>query len=304
MRRFCAIVKATVLETTSEPLAFLLAISAVAVTTLASAFHIHQFGESSRMARDASLSSSLVFGLLYVVFCTVKAFRREAESGTMQMALSHSVSRFCFLSAKTVGVFAAYLAFAATMYGASVTTVAGAEIGGRIAARDGSLALIWGPAVAADAATIVVPLVAAAVLNRFARFRFVATATWLALAVSLFGAALCVAFAPGDGIGDTAAALPAALAPAAVLLAFPAAVFAAASAAFAVRLRDNMAAACSLAAAAAFLPALGNYYLSDALSGAGRIPWSYVAAAFAATLPLVAAFVVLGAWLLAGRDVG
>ena len=304
MRRFRAIVKATVLETTSEPLAFLLAISAVAVATLASAFHIHQFGEPSRMARDASLSAMLVFGLFYAVFCTVKAFRREAESGTMQMALAHSVSRFCFFTAKATGVLVSYLVFAATMYGAAVTTVAGADIGGRLAMRSGSFALIWGPAVALDAATVVVPLVVAAALNRFARFRFVATATWLALAVSLFGAALCVAFAPGDGVGDAAAELPARLAPAALLITFPAVAFISASAAFAVRFRDNLAATCSLAAALLFLPAVGNYYLSDALAGAGRIPWGYVAAAFAATLPLVAAFVMLGAWLLSGRDVG
>lgn len=304
MRRFRAIVKATVLETTSEPLAFLLAISAVATATLASVFHIHQFGETSRMARDASLSALLVFGLLYVVFCTVKAFRREAESGTMQMALSHSVSRFCFFTAKATGVFFSYIVFAATMYGAAVTTVVGAEVGGRIARNNGSFAFMWGAAVACDAATVVVPLVVAAALNRFARFRFVSTATWLAMSVSLFGAALCVAFAPADAGGEVAAALPARLAPAALLLALPAAVFVSAAAAFAVRFRDNIAVTCSFAAAALFLPALGNYYLSDALSGAGRIPWGYVAVAFAATLPLVAAFVALGAWLLEGRDVG
>ena len=101
----------------------LLTLCAVAAVTFAAAFHIHQFGEPSRMARDAGFSVILVGSSAYAVFCTVKAFRREAESGTMQMALAHSVSRFCFFTAKATGVLVSYLVFAATMYGAAVTTV-------------------------------------------------------------------------------------------------------------------------------------------------------------------------------------
>lgn len=303
MRRWRSIVKATVLELVSEPLAFLLTVSAVAAVALASAFHIHQFGEPSRMARDSSLSALLVFGVAYAVFCTVKAFRRELESGTAQMALAHPVSRPAFFLAKAAGAFAAYLVFAATMFCAAVTTVAGAEAGGVFAAARGDIAFVWGPALAFDAATVVAPLVAAAALNRFARFRFTATATWLALLVSAAGAALTIFLALGEGVDPALASLPIRLAPAAVLLAIPAAVFTLAAAALSVRFKDNAAAAGAFALAAASLPAFGNYYLSDALAAGGAIPWGYVALAAAAALPAAAAFALAGVWLMARRDV-
>ena len=50
------------------------------------------------------------------------------------------------------------------------------------------------------------------------------------------------------------------------------------------------------------LPFLGDYYLSDALSRGGTVPWSFVGLAALATLPLVAAFALLGIRLFKDRD--
>ena len=52
------------------------------------------------------------------------------------------------------------------------------------------------------------------------------------------------------------------------------------------------------------LPALGNYYLSDALAKGGSLPWSHVALAAALTLPMVAAFAETGIGFLEKTDVG
>ena len=56
MRRHLAIVRTTALEVCSEPLAFLLTLTALGCAAVLPALHFHQFGDPSRMARDAGLS--------------------------------------------------------------------------------------------------------------------------------------------------------------------------------------------------------------------------------------------------------
>ena len=101
--RIRAVIKATTLELVSEPLFFLLTVSAVGVLTIASFLHVHQFGEPSRMARDVGLSSVLIFGIVFAVFSAIRVFRREIESGTLQMALSRPISRELFSFPKPRG---------------------------------------------------------------------------------------------------------------------------------------------------------------------------------------------------------
>ena len=263
----------------------LILLAALALAVFAPAFHYHQFGEPTRMARDAGLSALFTCGSVLAVFGTIRAFRREVESGTLEMALAHPVSRGGFFLAKTAGAFVAYLAFAAIVFGTSLTIVWGADVGGRLAARTGDLAQVFGPALAAGVSVILLPLVAAAALNRFARFRFVLTA---------FACALALALALGGGALALAPRLLARFLPVALLLAFPALVLLAAAAAFSLRFRANAAASAVALVFAASLPAVGNYYLSDALSEGGAVPWAYVGLAALAALPAVAAFLLVG----------
>jgi hypothetical protein len=81
------------------------------------------------------------------------------------------------------------------------------------------------------------------------------------------------------------------------------AVYLFASAAFAVRFRSNVAVSSVFAVVAASIPFIGNYYLSDALSDGGAVPWTYAAVAAAALLPAVAAFAVLASVLFNERDI-
>ena len=294
MRGMVSVVKATALEILSEPLTLLVLLAALTLAVLAPAFHYHQFGEATRMARDAGFSALFTCGSVVAVFGTIRAFRREIESGTIQMALSHPVSRGGFFVAKTLGAFAAYLVFAAVVFGTSLAIIEGARVGGAIAARTGDIARLSGPFLAAGVAVILVPLLVGAALNRFARCRFVLTSLLTALVLAAVAEVASAVLDP--------ALLPRYL-PAATLLLMPALVLLSASAAFSVRFRANAAAAAVGVVAACCVPAVGNYYMADALSKGGSVPWAYVGLAALAALPAALAFVILGIGFIGRRDV-
>ena len=294
MRESISIVKATAFEIISEPLSLLILLAALVLTVLAPAFHYHQFGEATRMARDAGLSSVLMGGLVIAVFGTIRAFRREVESGTMAMALAHPVSRTAFFLAKTLGAGAAYLVFASIVFLTAFVIVDGAAIGGLIAAKSGDIARIYGPNFAEGIGVIVLPLLVGAALNRFGNARFVLSSFVLALALSAVGAALSV-------VRD--AVVFRRLLPVMTLIALFTSVPLVASAAFAVRFKANAAASSVGLVFALLLPAVGNYYLADALSRDGFVPWTYVGCAALATLPAVLLFLFLGIHFINGRDI-
>lgn len=294
MRRWAASVRATALEMLSEPLSLLVLLAALALEVLAPAFHYHQFGEPTRMARDAGLSAFFTCGGVFAVFVTIRAFRREVESGTLAMALAHPVSRAGFFLSKTVGAFVAYLFFSAVVAATSVVIVEGAAIGGEIARSTGDIARLYGPSFAAGVAVMVLPLAVGAALNRFAGCRFVLSAFAVAFALAVSAAAVSAVHDPG---------LAGRLAPVFLLLVLTGFVFVASAAAFAVRLRANAAAACVGVVAAVSLPAVGNYYLADALSNGGSVPWLYVGLAAVATAPAAALFLFLGIGFIGDRDV-
>lgn len=294
MRRFNSIVRATALEILSEPLSLLVMLAALALAVLAPGFHYHQFGEATRMARDAGLSALFTGGSVIAVFGTVRSFRREIESGTMSMALAHSVSRGRFFLAKAAGAFVAYCVFAIVLIGTTMVIFEGAEIGGIIARRTGDIARIFGPCMAAGVSIMLLPMLLAAALNRFARFRFVLSSHIIALVITALAIATIVFLSRGYVLR---------LLPASLLLIAPAAVLLTASAAFAVRLKANAAVAASGAVFAVMLPAIGNYYLSDALSNGGSVPWTYVGMALMAAAPAVILFLMLGIHFITGRDI-
>lgn len=292
MRRWFAIAKATTLEILSEPLSLLLLLSALTLAVLAPALHYHQFGESTRMAREAGLSSLFTFGTVFAVAGIFRSFRRELETGTAQMAMSHSVSRGIFFVAKFSGALAAYAVFAVILANVSFVMVCGAAVGGEIARRSGDIARLWAPALAAGLAVVVLAPAVAAALNRFWRVRFVLSAFAAAFLISSAGMAWFMDFP-----------LAARLSGAWLVLAFPAAFHIAAASAFAVGMRQSFAVAATALTMTLSSCAVGNYYLADFLSKGGVVPWMYVAEALLASLPAVAAFVVLGVHLFERRDI-
>jgi len=288
------IVKSTALEILSEPLTLLVLLSSLAMAVLAPAFHYHQFGEVTRMARDAGFSSLLMGGCVVAVFGTIRAFRRERESGTMAMALVHPISRSGFFLAKTAGAAFAYLTVATTLFLTTLTVVEGAAIGGAVARQSGDIARLWGPFLAAGVGVMVLPLVIGAACNRFGGCRFVLTSNLFAL---LFAGLSSVFVFVRD------AGLAVRMLPVACLIAVWSAILLTAAAAFSVRYRAHTAAA---AVGIVFLPlvaAVGNYYLPDALSGGGAVSWRYVALATLAALPALLLFLGFGVRFIGERDI-
>ena len=294
MRKIWSIAHATALEILSEPLSLLVLLAALVLTVLAPAFHYHQFGEVTRMARDAGLSSVFTCGTVIAVFGTIRAFRREVESGTMAMALAHPVSRTVFFLSKTGGACAAHLVFVAIVFLTTLVIVEGAAIGGAIAAKSGDIARLYGPNFAEGVGVIVLPLALAAAFNRFARFRFVLSSFALAFLLSLAFAGLSIS---RDGAWFLR------LLPVSVLIGVFSAILLSASAAFAVRLKANAASSAAGVALLILLPSVGNYYMADALSKGGVVPWSYVGCAALAALPAILFFLFLGIHFINGRDV-
>jgi len=294
MRSWAAIIRATAREVLSEPLSLLILISSQALAVLAPAFHYHQFGEATRMARDAGFSALFLGGGVMCIFATIRAIRREIESGTLAMALVHPIARRDFLLAKFLGCLLAYLAFAGLTAVTMLMVVWGADIGGAHARQCGELARIYGPCLAAAMAMLLLPLVSAALLNRFGRFRFVTTVFAVAAMLTVpmlgtllwFRSELVVRYLPALG-----------------LLAVYSAALASASAAAAVRFRANAAASAVGLVFLASVPAIGNYYLADALAKGGTVAPGYAIGAVLAALPAIAAFLVLGIRFMNGRDI-
>ncbi len=285
MRRSLSIVKATALEVLSEPLTLLATLVALALAVLTPTWHFHQFGEPTRMAREAGFSATLVLGLVLSCFCTIRSFRREMELGTYEMALAHAVSERRFFLSKAVGAALAVFLAMASVFLASCVVVMGAAVGGRIADETGAMAQIWGPALAVGVATGVVPLVAAAFLNRFVRMRFILSSLALTFSLAVGGGAWVLFREPSLLLSSALAALP---------LFGLALLFVSAAAWAASRFKAHVAASWMGALVLLFLPFFGNYYLSDTLLKGGRVSASYVGLSLLATLPACGVFLVLG----------
>lgn len=311
MRRWWVVIRATVLEMSSEPLALLLTFCAAFTVAITSLLHFHQFGESTRMARDAGLSALLVFGILQAIFCTIKAVRREIESGTAQMALAHSLSRPAFLLSKMIGASISSMMFTVTVSCVVADIVIGAAVGGFVTTATGDcVAILWPTSLKIVAGVILLPLVLATLLDWLGRFRFTKTATILTLVCAVLSLPLSLLLADGVCAEMFPEMMPVLhemvwkLLPALVVTYFPLPLFAAVAAAFAVRFKDNTASSISVGLFFLMIPFLSNYYLSDALASGGSLSWSWVGIVALATLPLIAAFAWLGVVLFADRDVG
>lgn len=232
------------------------------------------------MAKDAGISAIVVFGCIFAAVNSIKAFRREIESGTAALALSHAVSREGFFIAKTLGVMLALFAFVSALVANSIVIVNGAAIGGKLAASSGDIARLYGPSFLIGVAIFLLPSIIAAALNRFARFRFCLTAFILTLVASL----ISMAFRFDLKLVMQVSAMD-------FLSSIPTFVLAAAASAFAARFRHNVAGLCTVAAAMLLCPIMINYTRATSPG-----------TALIAALSLIAALIVGGSALFKERD--
>lgn len=292
MRKFFTIAKATAFEIVDDPLSLLILISSSALAILGPALHYHQFGEPSRMARDAGFSALFICGILFVGFGSIRSLRRELESGTASVALSRDVGRGVFFLAKYFGSLLAYLHYASSLFLLTIIIIKGAEIGGSIALAKGDIARLYGPSFVIGTACVILPPFFAATLNKWANLRFASTSNVIMLGMLFTGA-----FFKFD------LSLVLRVLPVALVAMLPAALVSAALLSFAVKFRINVSLSLGLLVFVLLIPFIGSYYLPETLAKGGSLSWKYVGFSFAAIAPLIAAHLFLGAALFARREI-
>lgn len=289
IRQFAAVAGISLLDIIRQPGFLLISAFGMGLITLLPLLLTQTLGESARLVRDNGLAVHWTFGLLLGSYAASSTLARETALGTAALVLSKPVSRSLFFLAKFAGAAAATLLFS---LGAGMATLLSA----RMAA--GYFVLDWRAGAPALAAPVLAFLIAG-ILNYRDRGPFVSRAfSWMLI---LYAAALAWACAidPEGHRCAFGAAMDWRLAPAGLLIAVALLMLTGLAGLLATRL-DTVPTLilCSLAfllglvsdhlfgraphpsAAAAVLgglvPNWQHFWLADALSGDGRIPWAYV----------------------------
>lgn len=289
VRQLAAITWLTTREALRQPICLLLAAAGVVLVAVLPGLIMHTLGEPQKLVRDSALALHFVGGLLLAVVTAVTTMQHEIRRGTAATVLTKPVGRSLFFLGKFAGVALVLLLFSLA---SGLATLLSARMAS--AAHE----LDWwagGPMLGGIAAAFGL----AGLLNYYASRPFVQTAFWLllgALAVVL----VATSFVDRDGhLVPWGVAITWKIVPASVLITLALVVLAAVGVTVATRL-DTVAtlALCSVVlliglmadyllgryaadhALAAVLyglvPNWQHFWMTDALSGDGVIPWSYV----------------------------
>ncbi len=312
MRRFWTLARSAALEALAEPLSAVVFLVALLTIHLAPVFHYHQFGEAGRLARECGFSALLVFGLVFATAAAVRAIGGEIADGTAAAALARPVPRPLFFCGKIAGVVGAFLLFCLAVAAATLLATHASAEGARQAACcevDGAVSRVWQPGLRLGTCLTLGAFALAAAANRFAAARFCVTAcTYTALAQPL---ALVAALPFGaHGAGAMLRALPWPIVPAQGVLACGCVVFIAFAGALAVRLKPAPTTAAVSAAVLSsfacpvtcFWPAIGRFWLVDALAAGQTPPWGAVGRTVLAAACLTAFWLAVGSALLQRRE--
>jgi hypothetical protein len=322
-RQFATLAAMTALEVVRRPVVTLLTAACVVVTALTPLLLLHAFGEDGKLARDSGLAVHFVLGL-FVAGYAAATLSDERRGGTAASVLSKPVGRTLFFLAKFAGVAAVLAAFSFCAVLATLLAARTAEqfsvgpgIAGHVTDWQTGLLLLAAPFAA---------LAAAGYLN-FTRRRAVGASAFgalmIGLALVLFAAGCFDRFghpAPYDlrvdarlipagalvtlallTLGALAVTLAARLDTAPTMLACSFVFLAGLMAdSWMGRLRESVPWAAGLLGA---FPNWRHFWMADALSGGGCIPWGYVAQAGGYAALLSAAVLCAGACLFQSADV-
>lgn len=307
---FWPLVRLTCVEIPRQPAVLLLTTTLVLFIGSLPFLITHNLGEAGKLVRDSSMAMMFLGSLLLAAPAACNAVSTEIRRGTAGAILAKPIGRMRFLAAKYLGVSILMLAF-------SVMATVAILISDRAAAR--SFQVGWTFLIPLFVAVAAAYAVAAWVNYRGGR-PFASTAFWcllpallLALAFNLFvsGAGGAAVIDHGGHTHEVASAgmeIPIrwALLPACVCLTFAALMIQALALLFALRMgvvptlsicagffllglmSDYLLARRAAEALWArivyiLLPNWQHFWLVDALTGGGSVPWSYVgqAAAYA-----------------------
>jgi len=291
IKQFHAICNMTVREILREPLTLLLTIGCVLFIALLPVMITHVLGESGKLIRDSALAVLFTGGLFLSACIAGTVLAREVRKGTAAALLSKPVNRAVFFFAKAAGIFFIMLAFTLCL---GMATLMSAR-----AAREAFLIDRWAfiPLLTAPFAA----LVGGGLLNAFARHPFPsATSALLLLFLLLAFLFSGVANFGFDGqLHPFNTAYDWRLLPALALLALALLILSTAALSLSTRLDTLPVLFCctllfllGLISDYAFgrhagttwsarilyslIPNWQHFWTADALTGGGKIPWSYV----------------------------
>ncbi|NQU09168.1 ABC transporter permease subunit [bacterium] len=288
-KQFVALAWLTALEAVRQPICLLLAITGIVLISLMPALVLHQMGDAQKLIRDSAMATHFLGGLLLAGYAACAAVQHEIRRGTAAVVLSKPVGRSLFLLAKFAGVAAVLVWFSA---GAMVATL----LSDRMTRL--SYSIDWwagGPLLAA----IGLALVLAGAINYFTQRSFMSVA--FGLLVPFMALALVSSSFVDEGGRSIAfgAMVTWKLVPGSLLITMALLVLAGLAVSLATRL-DTVPTLClctvifllglmsdylfgrvadhnRLAALLyGLLPNWQHFWMTDALSGEGIIPWSYV----------------------------
>lgn len=279
----------TAVEMMRQPATLLITLSSVTFAALLPILITHTLGEPGKLVRDSALALQFSVGLLLGAYCACATFSAELRSGTAGSILSKPISRERFFLAKFLGV---SLILVLYQLAAGITTLLASRASHQAFSVD---LYAQGPLLLA----IALALLLGGGLNFFLKKPFSSSA-FLSLLLLLAGAFLLSGFwAPDGSLGRFGADVHWAILPVIVLITIATVALAAISVALATRLElistlsiclvvfsaglvsdylFGRGAADSVwkATVYAVLPNWQHFWVVDALSGSGTIPWTYV----------------------------
>ena len=122
IRQFITLARMTAVEAIRQPICLLLATSSVLLTGLTPLVVIYKFGEDGKLARDSGLAFHLIFGLIIAAYAASRSLARELQTGTASSILSKPVSRNTLFLAKFTGIATVIVLFSIVAITATMLT--------------------------------------------------------------------------------------------------------------------------------------------------------------------------------------
>ena len=285
LRQFISITHLAILETWRQPVFLLTYTFGLVLIPSFPVFISFTLGEGAKLTRDSALALHFVLGLVLGGFSACATLTHEIRRGTAAAVLTKPVSREVFFLAKYTGIALCMLAFSATLTLATLMAVRTATP---------YYDFDWwgsGPLLVA----VVLSYAWAGALNYFKRTPFVSAATMALMLSCVLAFAISWANPPAER-----AAFDTRIVAASVLIALGILVLASISVTLAIRMDvvptlsltsflfvtglvsdyffgRNAARSLMARVLHTVLPNWQHFWMADALSGSGSIPWIYVA---------------------------
>ncbi|MDA0577134.1 MAG: hypothetical protein O3B24_03445 [Verrucomicrobia bacterium] len=320
---FFALTGLTAVEAIRQPILVLLFTACVTFTAVTPMVLLHTFGEYGKMARETGLALHFLLGLLAAVQAAASSLAQEVRSGTAAVVLSKPVGRHTFFLAKFTGIALVILAFS---LGAALATLLSERVAERLThTAAGAEELIdWRTAWWLLAAPLL-GLAVAGLLNYTRRVSFGSTAFLLIICALLLVLLTSGAYDRTGARASFDLRVDWRVLPAGVLITAALLVISAVAVSLSTRLRPAPTLAlCGLIFILGLLweylfgqaptsplsgwlysiaPNWQHFWVSDALTGGGTIPWSYVGQVMIYAATYIGAILCLGTCAFARADV-